>query len=133
MVEKRKVSVDGEDFDVELEKKGGIWNVKIQDKMYKIKVENKEYKNAKVKKKKIKRTSSGIISSSIPGKVISVSKNIGDKVFEGDVLLILEAMKMQNEIVSPVNGFIVDIKCLQGDSIEANVPLVIIDNQGTNK
>ena len=50
-----------------------------------------------------------------------------DIVSEGDVIMILEAMKMQNEIQAPVSGKITEMNCEPGDSIEANSPLMIIE------
>ena len=43
------------------------------------------------------------------------------------MVLILEAMKMQNEIVAPIDGTVASIQCEEGASIEANVPLVLIE------
>ena len=51
------------------------------------------------------------MSSSIPGKIISISVSRNDIVSEGDVIMILEAMKMQNEIQSPVSGKITELNC----------------------
>ena len=41
--------------------------------------------------------------------------------------MILEAMKMQNEIQAPISGKIIELNCKPGDSIEANSPLLIIE------
>ena len=68
----------------------------------------------------------GTVSANIPGKIVTVEVNVGDQINEGDVILILEAMKMQNEIQAPISGTITSIQCEEGQSIEANVPLVII-------
>ena len=46
---------------------------------------------------------------------------------EGQVILILEAMKMQNEIQAPVSGTVTSVNCEEGQAIEANIPLVIIE------
>ena len=51
----------------------------------------------------------------------------GQEVAEGQVILILEAMKMQNEIQAPVSGTVVSVHCSEGEAIEANVPLVVIE------
>jgi biotin carboxyl carrier protein len=58
---------------------------------------------------------------------VSLHAAVGDRVKEGDVLLILEAMKMQNEIQAPIPGAVSEVNCESGDSVEANVPLVIIE------
>ena len=74
-----------------------------------------------------KRKKSGTVSSSIPGKVITVEVEVGQEVAEGDVVLILEAMKMQNEVAAPISGTITEINCKSGENIDANLPLVVIE------
>ena len=69
---------------------------------------------------------SGKVTANIPGKVVTVEVSIGDEVEEGQVVMILEAMKMQNEIQAPVGGTVTEIHCEEGQSIEANVPLLVI-------
>ena len=130
MTEKRKVIVDDEEFEVELEKKGSSWKVKIRNREFQIRVKGERKKNSKENKRKKKiKVSNGTVSSSIPGKIISLNVSIGDKVKQGDVLAILEAMKMQNEIVAPIKGVIKQINCDSGDSIIANAPLIIIEGK----
>ena len=130
MTEKRKVIVDDEEFEVELEKKGTSWQVKIRNREFLIKVEGERKKNSKENKRKKKiKIGNGTVSSSIPGKIISLNVSIGDKVKQGDVLAILESMKMQNEIVAPIKGIIKQINCDSGDSIIANAPLIIIEGK----
>ena len=130
MTEKRKVIVDDEEFEVELEKKGTSWQVKIRYREFLIKVEGERKKNSKENKRKKKiKVGNGTVSSSIPGKIISLNVSIGDKVKQGEVLAILEAMKMQNEVVAPIKGIIKHINCDIGDSIIANAPLIIIEGK----
>ncbi len=73
----------------------------------------------KVKKKDIK--------TSMPGKIIKVIAKKGDKVKEGQPILVLEAMKMQNEIKSPQSGTIVLINPKDGDSVEAGALLFSVE------
>lgn len=130
MSEKRKVIVDDEEYNVELEKRGSSWKVKIRNREFTVKIEGDKNKSIKENKKRKKtKIGNGTISSSIPGKIISVNIDIGDLVNEGDVLVILEAMKMQNEIVSPIKGIVKNINCKTGDSIDANVPLIIVEDK----
>tara|TARA_Y100000739_G_scaffold87278_1_gene74479 strand:+ start:1734 stop:2198 length:465 start_codon:yes stop_codon:yes gene_type:complete len=127
-MKKRKVKVDGEEFDVELEKQGSVWNVSIEGEIFNIEIEGSSVgeSSGSKRKKRGRGNKSGTISSTIPGKIISISVEEGDNVGEGDVVMILEAMKMQNEIQAPLSGTVTAINCKPGDSIEANSPLVVI-------
>tara|TARA_Y100000741_G_scaffold311608_1_gene255739 strand:- start:621 stop:1028 length:408 start_codon:yes stop_codon:yes gene_type:complete len=127
-MKKRKVKVDGEEYEVELEKQNGLWNVTIEGKSFNIEIEGSSVGDTSVSKRKktARGKKSGTISSTIPGKVVSISAKEGQMVSEGDVVMILEAMKMQNEIQAPLSGTVTAINCKPGDSVEANSPLIII-------
>jgi len=127
-MKKRKVKVDGEEYDVELEKQDGVWNVTIEGKIFNIEIEGGSVgeTSGSKRKKSARGKKSGTISSTIPGKIVSISIKEGQIVSEGDVVMILEAMKMQNEIQAPLSGMVTAINCKPGDSVEANSPLIII-------
>ena len=124
----RKVKVDGEEYEVELEKQEGVWNVTIEGKSFRIEIEGGSVGDmaGNKRKKKGRGKKSGTISSTIPGKIVSIAVEKGDIVAEGDVVMILEAMKMQNEIHAPLSGSVTAVNCKPGDSIEANSPLIVI-------
>ncbi len=124
----RKVKVDGEEYEVELEKQEGVWNVTIEGKSFRIEIEGGSVGDmaGNKRKKKGRGKKSGTISSTIPGKIVSIAVEEGDIVAEGDVVMILEAMKMQNEIHAPLSGSVTAVNCKPGDSIEANSPLIVI-------
>lgn len=127
MSEKRKVIVDGTEFDVDIEMDGGIWTATVEGRTFKIEVPDS---GPVVKKKRSqggKKKKSGTVSANIPGKIVTIEVNEGDVVEEGQVILILEAMKMQNEIQAPISGTVSSVTCEEGQSIEANVPLVVIE------
>jgi len=63
------------------------------------------------------------INSPMPGKILAIKANIGQAVKRGDVILILEAMKMENEIVAPEEGTVASINVSVGDMIEAGILL----------
>jgi biotin carboxyl carrier protein len=128
MTNKRIITVDGEKFEVDLERQGDEWHVVIEEKIFRINIDG-GHSNVGQKRQRggKKRKMSGTISSSIPGKIISLYATIGDMVEEGDVIMILEAMKMQNEIQAPLSGEIIEINCQSGDSVEANMPLLVIE------
>ncbi|MEE1341552.1 MAG: biotin/lipoyl-containing protein [Lachnospiraceae bacterium] len=59
------------------------------------------------------------VNAPMPGKVLSVKAAVGQAVKKGDVLLVLEAMKMENEIVAPQDGTVASIQVSAGQSVEA--------------
>ncbi len=67
------------------------------------------------------------ITSPMPGTILELRKNVGDSVNEGDVLLILEAMKMENEIMAPTAGRISSIAVAKGASVNSGDLLVVIE------
>ena len=66
------------------------------------------------------------ISAPMPGTVLDVKCAVGDTVKKGDILLILEAMKMENEIVSPADGAVKQIPAAKGASVNSGDVLVVI-------
>ena len=66
------------------------------------------------------------VSAPMPGNIIRVDIKEGDKVKAGQVLVILEAMKMENEIVAPIDGTVAQIVTSKGAVVETGSPLVII-------
>jgi biotin carboxyl carrier protein len=64
------------------------------------------------------------INSPMPGSIWKINVNVGDVVKKGQALLILEAMKMENEIGAPADGKIVDIKVTKGQSVNLGQVLI---------
>ena len=79
----------------------------------------KAKKGAKLRKREIK--------TSMPGRIVKVFVKEGDKVREGQAVLVLEAMKMQNDIVSDVTGVVRKIHFKAGEQASFGEPLIEID------
>ena len=62
----------------------------------------------------------------MPGNILKINVAQGQQVKEGDVLLILEAMKMENEVVSPKAGTVAQIAVSKGAVVETGTALVVI-------
>ena len=58
------------------------------------------------------------INAPMPGKILSVKASVGASVKKGDVILVLEAMKMENEVVAPSDGTIASINVNEGSMVE---------------
>ena len=66
------------------------------------------------------------VKSPMPGTILSVNVQNGASVKKGDVLMILEAMKMENEIMSPCDGTIASVNVQNGASVETGTVLCVI-------
>ena len=62
----------------------------------------------------------------MPGKVLSVNCKAGDAVKSGDVLMILEAMKMQNEIMAPADGTVSEVRVTAGQNVATGDAMIVM-------
>ena len=72
----------------------------------------------------------GSLASPMPGAVWKVLAAAGDDVTKGQPLLIIEAMKMEHEIVAPVDGPLEELRVAEGDQVEAGTILAVIGEVG---
>lgn len=67
-----------------------------------------------------------VVEAPMPGNVLKINVTQGQTVKEGDVLIVLEAMKMENEITSTKSGVVAQIVAAKGAVVETGSPLVVI-------
>ncbi len=120
--------INNESFEADVDYKGeNNYHVLTEGDLFKINVMDE------MKAKLMQRKGGGglegkqVIKSEMPGRVISVKVSVGDHVEEGDILLILEAMKMQNEIKAPKSGEVKELFVKEGENISADSKLVVIE------
>ena len=66
------------------------------------------------------------VNAPMPGNILKVNVNAGDKVKEGQVLVVLEAMKMETEIMAPKDGTVTQVVVSKGSTVDTGAPLVVI-------
>lgn len=66
------------------------------------------------------------VNAPMPGNILAVNVTAGQAVKKGDVLLVLEAMKMENEIMSPVDGTVTSVAVTKGATVETGAVLCVI-------
>ena len=66
------------------------------------------------------------VNAPMPGNILDVKVSVGDSVSEGDILMILEAMKMENEILAPVSGKVAGVQVAKGAAVNSGDVLVVI-------
>lgn len=67
------------------------------------------------------------VNSPMPGTILDVKVKVGDKVEEGQLLMILEAMKMENEIMAPVSGTVASVNVSAGSAVSSGDVLCSIN------
>ncbi|HEC11786.1 MAG TPA: oxaloacetate decarboxylase subunit alpha [Acidiferrobacteraceae bacterium] len=77
--------------------------------------------------KRPKATHQGQVTSSMPGTIVDVSVSKGDKVNAGDPVLVIEAMKMENEVPAPISGVVKAVHVSKGDKVNPDEALIEIE------
>jgi len=121
------LTVNGIAYDVAL----GEETATVDDREYRIEVAGMAMKAATAKKEAPKKAkaaaSAGSVTAMMPGAILRVMVAVGDEVQEGDVVVILEAMKMENEIHAHKSGVVKTVHVGPGDSVENGQALVEIE------
>lgn len=92
-------------------------------KRYYAKVNGREYE---VEIEELAAGAAGLIASPMPGQVLRVLAKPGQAVKRGQVLLVLEAMKMENEIMAPADGTVSQVYAAEGAAVNTGDPLIAL-------
>lgn len=76
---------------------------------------------------------SGEVTAPMPGLIVDVPVQVGDTVSAGETVIVLESMKMQNELKSPIDGVVTSVNCAPSQSVDKNALLVIITAEGAEE
>jgi biotin carboxyl carrier protein len=110
-----------------VEERDQAWEVLIKGELYTVKVQDERaYRLAKARGVMAEVTGEAIVTSPMPGLIISVPVQEDQKVEKGDRVVILESMKMENELHSPRSGMVKHVYVEEGDSVEKGQLLVTI-------
>lgn len=112
-----KITVNGVAYDVQVEEVGGSASAPVAAPATPVATAPKAAPAAAP-------TSGEPLKCPMPGTIISVNVSVGQQVKLGDVVVVLEAMKMENEICAPQDGTVATVECAAGDSVESGKVLV---------
>ena len=136
-----KYKVEGETFEPKVESLGkGLYHVTVAGQRYEFQVRNGivtegprqldlEVRRDRPQLERSRaggRRADGRVKPPMPGKIVEVKVKEGQAVKEGDVLLVLEAMKMQNDLKSPMAGTVAKVHVQEGSNVEASTVLLEI-------
>ena len=132
MLRKFKISIDGKEYLVEMEEIGGVPQPAPVAPQPTAPVATTETPAPAVEEapapaaQPAAPAGADAMPAPMPGTVLKVLVNVGDTVSENQPLLILEAMKMENEILAPADGVVKAIHVSSNESVESNQPLLTI-------
>ena len=69
----------------------------------------------------------GSTVATMPGTIVAVAVEVGDTVAAGDVLVVMEAMKMELSVTASMAGVVTSVAVTEGDSVEAGAAIVVVD------
>jgi biotin carboxyl carrier protein len=119
--------VDGKSHEAYVQEGDDNWQVLMRGRLYPVKVEDEREKRLRAAAGGgVAETGEYHLKAPMPGLVIAVPVAEGQEVKKGQVLLILESMKMQNELKSPRDGKISRIRVKSGESVEQRQALLSV-------
>jgi biotin carboxyl carrier protein len=141
-----RATVDGRGYDLEVARpEEGVYLLSSGDHVYEAHVWSGESKSISVKlrgrlftaniiDRKHRRSAAEtagegqqFLTAPMPGKVVRVLLSAGDEVAAGQGVVVVEAMKMQNEVKSPKSGRVVEVRVAEGATVNANQVLAVVE------
>ena len=119
--------IDGDSHAVEFEEKSDEVAVMLKGQVTTVDIVDE--RRARLREATAKFTVEGkqAIDSPMPGKVVKVFVKVGDAVAEGQSVVVVEAMKMENELKAPKAGKVTEVTAVEGSTVESGARLVVIE------
>jgi biotin carboxyl carrier protein len=111
---------------VDVSERDGVSVVEVDGETYRIRVEEETRYIIRTRGGKV-ATGGQVLKAPMPGKVVLVEVEVGQAVKPGDGLIVLEAMKMENEFRATVTGTVKEIRVRAGQAVNPGDPLVVIE------
>ncbi len=120
--------VDNCSYEVLLEEREGEYHVLLEGVVYAVRVENKDHRRlSRLARPRAMPMGKITIRAPMPGMVVNVPVAEGQHVSGGDVLVVLESMKMENEVRAPQGGAVREISVAAGDLVNGDQVLLVIE------
>ena len=119
--------VDARSYDVELDESGDEVQVLVDSEVVTVDVADERAVSLRAGAAGFSVSGKVVLTAPMPGKVVRVLVVPGAEVTEGQGLVVVEAMKMENELKSPKAGTVVEVFAKEGSAVEANAKLLIVE------
>ncbi|MHB0979478.1 MAG: biotin/lipoyl-containing protein [Thermoleophilia bacterium] len=118
--------VDGICFEVHFSREGHDYTLLINGEHYEVAARNRRVRSAVGRGTKM-LAGRQVIQAPMPGRVVRVLVEVGATVAAGDTLLVLEAMKMENQLRSPIDGVVVEVTAAEGQVVQPGHKLAVVE------
>lgn len=118
--------IDNQSYEVIVEERDGKYQVLIHGVLYEVLVEDERARRLAAAGGGIRGGGDNAIRSPMPGLIVDVVVSEGDSVAAGQTIVILESMKMQNELKAIADGVVAKVNVSAGENVEQNKELVVI-------
>jgi biotin carboxyl carrier protein len=119
--------LDGASYNVEFEAKGDQVSVLLRNQVTRLDLVDEQQYRLRAAAATFTNEGTQVITSPMPGKVVKVFVKVGDKVTEGQPVVVVEAMKMENELKSPKTGTVTEVTAKEGTAVENGTKLVVVE------
>jgi biotin carboxyl carrier protein len=120
------IIVDGKSHDVRMDEGDGVYIVQLSGEIFEVMVEDERTRRLAGVRSSLDVTGEAIIKAPMPGVVVELLVTPGQAVEQGDILAILESMKMQNEFKAPRAGQVHAVRVRAGDKVDQGAIMVTI-------
>lgn len=119
--------IDNRSLEAIVDERDDAWEVLLHGELYTVEVQDeRSYRLAQARGKLLDETEAVVIRSPMPGLILDVLVEEGNVVSEGQTVVILESMKMENELRAARAGLVTQVRVAKGDNVEKNQDLVTI-------
>lgn len=105
-----------------------VYKINVNGKSYEVEVETiteKASTKQTIKEETINESTTNVLAP-MQGKIIKLNIKVGTEVKKGDVLMVLEAMKLENDILCPLDGYVRQLLIKENDKVELNQLMLVI-------
>lgn len=126
--------IDHRSLEAIVEERDDAWEVLLHGELYTVQVQDERaYRLAQARGQLADASGAVVIRSPMPGLILNVLVEEGARVEKGETVVILESMKMENELKASRDGVVMRVHVSNGDSVEKNQELVAIDDEETEE
>lgn len=120
--------VNGKSYETNIYQDNSDWEVLLRGRQFTVDVEDERERRLRLAAGHVSvQKGKYILRAPMPGLVIDIPVKVGDEVSEGDVLVILESMKMQNELTAPRDGVVSRIQAQVNGNVERKEALLVLE------